>query len=210
MSVNVGQIFREQNDIQLKMMAFTKFFIQNLLRYPVVPPSPSCVHMISDTLRKLSTTWKQTWCWIRNGTLRLDSTRCTWCSFHSNFNVAGCGHLEGGFSLFLSYYLFVCFTFEDVTHILFCCISLLFLWLSNRLPLKFHSPLRRHSGVKKMSDIWFWMNYPFNENFSPILPDKHSIPDILVVFDVFLHFSYQPGEGINDLRQVLHVSMVQK
>lgn len=36
-----------------------------------------------------------------------------------------------------------------------------------------------------------------------IIPDKHPIPDILVVFDIFLHLSYKPGESIHNLRQVL-------
>ena len=43
-----------------------------------------------------------------------------------------------------------------------------------------------------------------------VIPDEHPIPDILVVFDVFLDLSYEPGESVHDPRQVLRVRAMDK
>lgn len=40
----------------------------------------------------------------------------------------------------------------------------------------------------------------------PFLPEEHPVPDVLVLFDVFLDLSYKPRESVHGLRQVLWVS----
>lgn len=35
------------------------------------------------------------------------------------------------------------------------------------------------------------------------IPDKHTIPHVLVVINISLHLSNQPGEGTNNLQEVL-------
>lgn len=35
------------------------------------------------------------------------------------------------------------------------------------------------------------------------IPDKHAIPHVLVVINISLHLSNQPGEGTNNLQEVL-------
>lgn len=37
----------------------------------------------------------------------------------------------------------------------------------------------------------------------PNKPDKHAIPHVFIVINIFLHLSNQPGEGTNNLQEVL-------
>lgn len=43
-----------------------------------------------------------------------------------------------------------------------------------------------------------------------LIPDEHPVPDVLVVFDVFLDLCYEPGERVHDLRQLLWASAMEK